>query len=288
MLLVGCGGDPIDLGFSVEDSAVTGEGDAAEVSGVGEGAVDLEPDPLADLDLDPVPAGYPATADTTPSWCELGSPQQERCGTGMDEDCDGRVDENPLLGEPCYSLCDSAGQWLCDRKQQQLVCIDFSCLTIPSTCNNEQRDAGEQCDVSAGDPGHADVGPLEVYCREDCRWDTRFEDPCWRLVDGQREPILIQGFAGLSSPCEAAGLVCSDRVRSCVPKLGEERWKRCPRLRRLETAQEYALRLEADNLEPPVYAMIQSEEGECHISCSTDAECPEALGTCYMGACVIW
>ena len=73
-----------------------------------------------------------------------------------------------------------------------------------------------------------------------------------------------------------------------MPQLGEERWKRCPRLRRLETVEEYALRLEAGNLEPPVYAMIQSEEGECHISCSTDAECSAALGTCYMGACVIW
>lgn len=260
------------------------DSDAGYWEDQGEPALDV----LASVDQEPTPEGYPANEEHTPDWCDTGESHQERCGTDVDEDCDGRVDENELLGQACFTVCDIPGKWLCDRDQQQLVCFHRTCYLTPETCGNRWHDEGEQCDVSAGDPAFEDIAPLETYCRADCRWATRFEEPCWVPTEDGPVQVIYFRDGALQWPCDAEGLVCSELVRSCVPKLGEGRWYRCPRLRRAESDEEWLQRLEAGDGEAPLYPMVESDEGECHISCSTDAECPERLGSCYMGVCVVW
>lgn len=287
LALTGCGPRPIDLALGLDAGAGEGVGGGGEsdsaggnTSGATTGELGGEVDQWEDVQLDASPSGYPSGEAHISLACELGEVQEERCGNDVDDDCDGRVDENELLGQECFSDCQRPGIWACNRSLEQLVCFDSDCYVQPGTCGNGLRDKDESCDVSAGDVPYENVGMLDAYCRVDCRVATRFGGPCWEWSSSGPEEIF---------DCGAKGLVCSELIRTCVPKVGEGGWYRCPRLTRPETDEEYIVRVgEGEAARAPSFPMVESEEGECHISCSRDADCPEMLNTCYMGVCVIW
>ena len=243
-------------------------------------------------DAQTTPDGYPATPETTPGWCLYGDEvyRDERCGTDLDEDCDGAVDEYPGLGEPCATDCQTFGIMVCNPETLEAVCqnVERPC-EVPVTCGNGYLELSiEPCDLSAAEntlPNKDEAELLAPYCTKDCRVDTNFRAKCWDSTGTKEDEIVYRGqYRGI---CVFNGLVCSEHVKTCVPTVSGG--GRCPRLARPETAERYAERVDAGVEEAPVYNMVESENGECWITCQGDEDCPqESMRFCYMGTCVVW
>jgi hypothetical protein len=92
--------------------------------------------------------------------CTAGAPIAERCGDGVDNDCDGRLDEGfEAIGAPCSAgvgECARAGVWQCNVPSGSLLCSAQQGNPSPEVCNgrdddcngvndNDPTDAGDFC-----------------------------------------------------------------------------------------------------------------------------------------------
>lgn len=201
------------------------------------------------------PAGYQAGPDDAASWCEGGHVAVELCGSGIDEDCDGRVDEMAMLGQECEAGC-MVAQLMCNTESHELVCRGLHGCEMEQavTCGNGFLDVDEQCDPQA--PGES---------LDTCTWR------CTR-------PLFTRCLFGVgdSDPTVCTGNTeCSWFTGACMPLVGTE-GLRCPEYRVVGSTDETAF-----------YPMLETEDDQCWVSCSEDEQCPPGLDDCYMGFCVV-
>ena len=203
------------------------------------------------------PSGYPTSPGHLAESCSQGQSFNEVCGNDLDEDCDGTVDEYPGIGAPCLSGCgDGYGAYVCSTLTNTLLCLGGEgCIhMLPEPCGDGLLDAHEECDPNA---------PFEeagVTCTATC---TR--------------PLFIRCVdAGIAQPelCDSLH-VCNERIGACMPVIGRSQ-PRCPRLA-----------IEGGSGNDEFYPMLETENGECWVTCSDSAQCPSSLPECYMGFCVV-
>lgn len=211
--------------------------------------------------------GYEATDETTPSWCGGRESTEELCGTGIDEDCDGTVDEAIGVGEPCSPDCVSA-VYECAAGTSELACT----TNIPACinpgrlmCSNGVLDELEQCDPEAPNE------QLDVTCDGYCR-RPGYAVACIR--NGRPDSSLCSGIQ-----------VCSRYVGACVPAL-TELLPRCPNLR-VEGGgtDEFYPMIEVPGGDPNEERPMEADE--CWITCGENETCPTIANQCYMGFCVV-
>jgi len=76
--------------------------------------------------------------------CIPRKPQEEICGDGLDNDCDGAIDEGfERLDTPCelgIGACKRAGQFVCGEKRKTLVCNAVAAAPQKEICGNKIDD----------------------------------------------------------------------------------------------------------------------------------------------------
>ena len=201
------------------------------------------------------PAGYPTGPGQLTPACMRGQSFPEVCANDLDEDCDGTVDEYPGIGASCVSGC-GEGTYVCSAVTNALLCRGaLGCMhEVPPLCGDGLPDSREECDPNAPSeiPG--------VTCTLTCN-----------------RPLFIHCVqAGVAFPelCDELH-VCNERIGACVPVIGPQQ-RRCPQLR-----------IEGSSAEDAFYPMLETEDGECWVSCSESEQCPSSLSECYMGFCVV-
>lgn len=207
------------------------------------------------------PNGYPTPPGQQAPWCDQGQPIDEVCGNAVDDDCDGTVDEFSGGGEPCRIACGdgiySPGIYVCDVATNSLSCQPSSpdCImpaSNPPRCGDTVVDPGEQCDPA--DPKER----AGITCTSDCRRPLFVR--C--LIDGMLEPDICD-------PLHA----CSERIGACVPVISAMQ-PRCPEIP-----------IEAGGSE--FYPMLETEDGQCWLTCLDSSTCPSPISDCYMGFCAV-
>jgi hypothetical protein len=198
------------------------------------------------------PHGYPTGPGQLAASCAHGQSFAEVCGNDIDEDCDGTVDEYPGIGAPCRSGC-GEGIYVCSTSSYALLCQGCN-HELPAPCGDGFHGSDEECDPNA---------PFEeagVTCTQTC------ERPLFiRCVD-----------AGFAHPERCDELhVCNERIGACMPVVGP-RQPRCPQLR-----------IEGNSSGDQFYPMLETEGGECWVTCSESQQCPSSLSECYMGFCAV-
>lgn len=255
------GGAGVDGGDSTGDATSPGSasnfGAAFDAgSNSTEGSADEQRDPWVEID----PNGYPASPGERAPWCDQGAPIDEVCGNAVDDDCDGTVDEFTGGGEPCRMDCGdgiySPGIYVCDVATNSLVCqpSDPDCLmpaSNPPRCGDTVVDPGEQCDPA--DPKERSG----ITCTVDCKRPLFVR--C--LIDGTLEPDLCDELH-----------TCSERVGACVPVIGPAQ-PRCPEIPTGDGGK--------------LYPMLETEGGQCWVTCLDSEQCPSPISDCYMGFCVV-
>jgi hypothetical protein len=258
---------------------------------IGDNPLEAVPESLR-FSFDPV--GFQTNeGDTSTLACEADETTPEQCGSAVDEDCDGTVDESPLLGEPC--LCDGVpGRAACDLGTSQVVCLGRDKATCPLACGNGQLDDGERCDPAA--VGEALGQSCEADCTRRCGNGVLEEgeacDPEAPSAEGPctvdcRTPLFWQCVALFAEgpayyECPMPRTRCDRWVGACMPWLDPiEGFVRCP-----------LIAVESPVPTDEVYPMVEQvdEEGrpiQCWVTCSADRECPSSLPRCYQGYCVV-
>lgn len=120
-----------------------------------------------------------------------GAPSNETCD-GVDNDCDGQIDNIPNLGGPCQTAGGCGGKLTCDSATQQLVCKPDGAAGI-EVCDGVDND----CDGK--------VDEIEDVSVNDDWW----HDPCDEPPAGHDKP-----------PCKPGKLVCKDGNQFCEGAVG--------------------------------------------------------------------
>ena len=167
---------------------------------------------------------------------EPGAPGLERCGTGLDEDCDGEIDEGFAIGDACevgVGACRRDGATMCAANQIEIACDaqpgppgDELCGTgVDEDCDgltDEGFDVGVLCTVGVG----ACVVEGTTVCNpagDDVVCDAQPLDPgveqCGSGVDEDCDGLTDEGFdvgsdctVGLGA-CETAGTTICNATR---------------------------------------------------------------------------
>ncbi len=109
-------------------------------------------------------------------------PGPERCGNGLDDDCDGRVDEPEVCDcRPAPELCGNGRDDDCDGVVDEPEACS-SCVPRTETCGNG---ADEDCD------GRTDEGVVEICgdgIDQDCDGRVSTNAQADRVRDGQTDP----------------------------------------------------------------------------------------------------
>jgi hypothetical protein len=217
------------------------------------GATDSNAAPQTSYQDDPT--GYPTGPGQLAASCAQGQSFEEICANDIDDDCDGTVDEYPGIGEPCRAGC-GEGIYVCSAETNSLLCHGpHGCMNpVPASCGDGFVGSDEACDPNAQgeQPG--------ITCTLTC------ERPLFvRCVD-----------AGAAHPDFCDDLhVCDTHIGACMPVIGP-RQPRCPQLP-----------IEGSSAKGEFYPMLETESGECWVTCSADDQCPSSLSECYMGFCAV-
>lgn len=242
------------LGDDLPQGGGGGGGAELPVADAGTGTMfDWGVDPLDRYQDDPL--GYPTGPGQDAPACTQGQSFAEVCANDLDEDCDGTVDEYPGIGEPCASGC-GEGTYVCSAETNALLCRGLQgCMNeIPPSCGDGFLNSGEECDPNA---------PSEIA-----------GVTCTLTCD---RPLFIHCVeAGLAFPERCDDLhVCNERIGACVPVIGP-RQRRCPEIR-----------IAGSSADDAFYPMLETEDGQCWVTCSESDQCPSSLSDCYMGFCVV-
>ena len=161
-----------------------------------------------------------------------GQPEAERCGTTIDEDCDGLVDEGFLVGLPCVEgvgVCARLGATVCDAERDGVICDAVAGAPQASTCDGEDDDCDGAIDESfaeLGAPCSTGVGGCTrdgvLTCndaRDGVACDAEAGDPTDEScndVDDDCDGAIDEEFAELGDPCSAGTGACfADGVLVC-------------------------------------------------------------------------
>jgi hypothetical protein len=131
--------------------------------------------------------------------CDGRPPAGEDCN-GLDDDCDGEVDEELFI--PC------AGQGVCEGGIRLCVGGAFGACEggvppIPEACDGRDNDCDGEVDENAGVSCGSDVGG--------CRAGVR---PC---IDGILSPVCLGAIEGRSESCDGRDNDCDGEVDEDVP-----------------------------------------------------------------------
>lgn len=222
----------------------------------GSAADDIEDDLSSERRFDDDPDGYPAAPGQWPPWCEQMQSFDELCGNDLDEDCDGTVDEFSDVGQPCLTGACGQGHYVCDTVTNALLCQGgHGCMVDTAMpCGDGFVSADEQCDPGAPNE------KAGVTCTFTCE-----------------RPLFVRCVEAGTPNSELCSAVqtCNERIGACVPVIGPNQ-PRCPKLR-----------VEGSEFVDEIYPMIETEDGECWITCSESEQCPSVLSECYMGFCAV-
>ena len=173
-----------------------------------------------------------ADADGVVCDVEQGPPRFERCD-GLDNDCDGTVDEGyALLGDPCtrgVGACERPGVRICSDNGLSVVCNAAAAPPEAETCNGLDDDCDRTVDegyAGLGTPCREGVGvcgrPGVRVCTaagDGVQCNAVPGDPAAELcdsLDNNCNGEVDEGFDGLDTACSAGLGVCRvNGVRRC-------------------------------------------------------------------------
>lgn len=196
-----------------------------------EGHPNYDLDDEADcVDTDDDNDGDPDPTDCAPLNAAVARSAIERCN-GLDDDCDGSVDENwPSLGQSCdgtdADLCEY-GQWVCDTDGLEVSCSDGP-TTAAEVCNGLDDDCDGLVDNgfmigAACDGDDADQCAFgEIVCGPDgtsvC--DEPPEAAAEELCDGADndcDGLIDEDFPALNQPCDSKDTdLCANGIATCA------------------------------------------------------------------------
>lgn len=232
---------------------------------------------------------------------EAESSRDEFCGNGVDDDCDGTVDEHDA--DRCIGGCDFErdGDLMCDPFSGKSWCNCFA--GGPRGCGDGIVSDDEECDPRAPDAlpkrlySQAGQGStqLQPYCTDDCKLDTLFaacgqrfylaETQSWHI---DFKPTFSRFGEDQETPYCDSGTVCDPSTFACMPSVGES-FTECPELKRPaeeDTSEDAFVRFPYRSY-PMVELSMDGGPRMCVISCRNDAECPRSVPQCYQQRCVV-
>ena len=141
--------------------------------------------------------------------CTPSAPVAERCGNGLDEDCDGTVDEGFDVGGACSAsigACARAGQMACTADGTDVVCDAVAGAPSIETCDNG---VDEDCD------GEVD----ELGCEAPASCDPDLTGPVVTVAEPENDcdGETDEGFDAGDACSAGIGACRVDGVRVCHP-----------------------------------------------------------------------
>ena len=150
--------------------------------------------------------------------CRTLAPQDEERCNGLDDDCDGSLDEGfEMLGQPCdlgVPGCAASGRWRCTADGSQLACGGSDDL-VAEVCNGLDDDCDGHTDEGFGDVGQAcDVGVGRCAAQGVLRCSEDGAAAGCDAVEGQPRDEICNG---LDDDCDAqTDELWPDRGRPCA------------------------------------------------------------------------
>jgi hypothetical protein len=235
------------------------------------------------------PDGITTTCNVVP-----GLEQTELCGTGQDEDCDGRADEGFDVGAACSAgvgECLRRGQAVCGPDGLSTVCGAAAGVPAAERCDNLDNNCNGRVDdgFNLGAACTSGVGPCRVAGTQVCRPDgagtqcnavplppqPELCDSIDNDCDGQTD----EDFPDLDGPCDspADADLCTLGAYACELATGAQ-------ICVGDVAVSEVCNYRDDDCDgvPDNGFDLESDENNCG-ACGT--VCPAPYGTCLRGVC---
>ncbi len=168
---------------------------------------------------------------------EAGEPAAERCGDGVDDDCDGRVDEGFEVGADCVigeGACARRGRLVCGADGAAVICDAMGAQPAVETCGDGRDDdcdgrvdegfeVGAACSVGAGRCARSGVvvcaaGGADVECSATS--GDPVDEICGNGGDDDCDGVVDEGFA-VGGACAVGVGACQRSGRTVCTAAGD-------------------------------------------------------------------